>query len=711
MKYTDFEKFFEHHIEKFLPFRDQITYQELVKFLKNIYFKDSYKIIPENFKSLLEEQTIPAEMYSVILLSLGFSEDIVNNCLSIQKEMLLQNFGDYNRYKGSRHVLSTILANFEQRINIYELFVDYRDSDWCFLPSLIHNNTQVTAYNEILNYNTIANQAKYFLITKPQLTSLKSAEKIVLPIKSNILYIQAEMNLYIGYVENIVFTTVFHNYYDDLLLYYNNDDIFSISLLGMFQLWEYLIMRKTGNTGFPEISKTNLIFLDPGSDNDPTTTPYSLISTDSNYIDDTLITAFDNISTIRERDAFFDAYIKSTPSDPNKFYRVDYTANELTLVDIEGMFQSPTSPVGFDIFEYIDNRLNTAVSMSYEIDLILEELRSSFLIWIDGSNDTVLTKYYTYLLRYLDATHPIIITETSIITKLINFLKPQHTEIVTNNMSYTRVFDKFNALLLDDSFSTYGKGIFRDSYVITDDYYCIIVYHASDPYIITDDYDTSVTVIRDDPYVITDSFTTADIYAEYVSALSLSDDFYNSSSHEFIDSYVVSDDYDHCVIIYHDSDSYIITDNAITQHAAEYVSALSLSDDFYNSSSHEFIDSYVIADDYDISVTVIQDDPYVITDITTIQHSDESISAFSISDDFILSKTYDGSFSFAASNIIQADAVGYAEFDVDDYIFSLSDTSDCALKITNKDLPTLQLTLENTYTGSTGVVAKAWKIC
>jgi len=637
MKYTDFEKFFEQHIEKFLPFRDQITYQELVTFLKDVYFKDSYTIIPENFKSLLEEQTIPAEMYSPILLSLGFSEDIVNNCSSIQREILLKNFGDYNRYKGSRHVLNTIFANFEQRINIYELFVDSRSSDWYFIPSLIYSNPEVTALSDVLDYTEIADQAKHFLITKSQLTLLQSAEKIVLPIKSNILYLQAESNLYIGYIENIIFTTVFHNYYNDSLFYYNDDDIFITSLLGLFQLWEYLIMRQTNNAGFPAIgetetadieffkelifldslsllglyplwdsiptiSKTNLIFLDPGSDNDPTTTPYSLTSTDANYIDNTLITAFDDVSTIRERDLFFDTYIKNTPADSNKFYKVNYTADELTLADIEIMFQSASSPIGSDLFKYIDDRLDAAISMSREVDLILEELRSSFLIWVNSSSDTILTKYHNYLLRYLDATHPVMITESSIIYKLIDFLKPQHTEIVTNDISHTRVFDKFNALLLGDTFST--------------------------------------TVPID----------------EYISALSVSDDFY-----EFVvciptESYVISDDYK-LTLLYHDSDLYTISDD------------------------------------------------------TTTQHLDESVSAFPIFDDFILSKTYDGLFTFAASNIIQADAVGYAEFDVDDYIFSLSDTSDCALKITNKDLPTLQLTLENTYTGSTGLVAKAWKIC
>ena len=54
---------------------------------------------------------------------------------------------------------------------------------------------------------------------------------------------------------------------------------------------------------------------------------------------------------------------------------------------------------------------------------------------------------------------------------------------------------------------------------------------------------------------------------------------------------------------------------------------------------------------------------------------------------------------------------GNFEFDVDDYIFSLSDTSSYAQKITNKNLSLLQLTLENTYTGTAGLVAKAWKIC
>lgn len=603
MKYSDFEKFFEQHIEKFLPFYDQITYQELVKFLKDSYFKESYTTIPANFKSLLEEQVIPSDVYSPILLSLGFSTDIVRNCTVIQKEILLKQFGDYNRYKGSRYILDMISSNFKQRINMYELFIDNRNNDWHFLPSLIYSNAEVPLLSELLDYNEIINQTKHFLITKPQLTVLQSAGKIVLPIKSNILYIQAELNLYIGYIENIIFTTVFHNYYNKPLFYYSNDEIFPTTILGLFQLWEYLIMRKTGNAGFPAISKTNLIFLDSGSDNDPNTTPYSLVSTDVNYIEDTLVAEFNKITTIRERDVFFSNYIKSTPKYSNKFYSVDYTTVELTLNDVESMLNSPTSPVGSDLFSYVNDRLNDAFSLSQEADAILEELRNSFLVCVNATEDTIFAEYYSYLLRYLDATHPIAtIDETTLIYKLLNFLKPQHTEIVTHDMSFTRVFDKFNALLLDDSYSILCTSVFYD------------------PYVISDIYINYIMVVWEDSYVISDSYST------------------------------------HVIVIW--EDSYVISDEA-----------------------------------------------FIILDI------DEFVSALSLSDDFILSKTYDGSFTFAASNIVQTDAAGYAEFDVDDYIFSLSDTSDYAQKITNKDLPTLQLTLENTYTGTAGLVAKAWKIC
>jgi hypothetical protein len=708
MNYTDFEKFFEQHIKEFLPFRDSQTYKELAAFLKNTYFSDSYSTIPANFKSLLESQVIPSTLYSTILLSLGFTSDIIRNCTVNQQWILLQQFGDYNRYKGSRQILETILTYFEERINIYELFIDYRNNDWHFLPWLIHSNSQVTPLTESLDFDEVVGKTKRFLITKSRLSSYKTADKIVLPIKSNLLYIQSEINLYVGYIENIIFTTVFHTYWESSLIYYSSDNIYTTNLRGLIQLWAYLLMRKTNNAGFPAITSHNVIFLDPVTSTSPF--PYSLDPDSANYIETTLISDFNTISTIRERDAFYDYHIAFN------FYKTGFSSPELTIEDIEGLFQSPISDVGFDLFEYIDNRINDASSATQEINTILEELRNSFLLWVNTEDDSILSKYYSYILRYLDALYPIVLDEESTIYKLIHFLKPMHTEIVLSNMSHITVQDIFNSLLLSDSVSfIVGDLPYYDTYTITDDYDTSVTGIWEDNYVITDDYDHCIIVMPyDDEYEITDSVTSISSQ-EFVSALSLFSDFSTISEFSDSDTYVitddcdkevteiveddveVTDDYDKCIILMPDSDTYVISDDC---------------DESDLMVTEIWEDDYVITDDYDKCIIVMPDESlYTITDDSTTMNLNETVSALSLFDDFVLSQTYDGSFTFASSNIVQTDATGYSNFDVDDYIFSESDTSEYAQKIISKNLPLLQLTLENTYTGTIGLVSKAWKLC
>jgi hypothetical protein len=119
--------YFKKFVKNLSTFKENKLHNALIDYIINTYIDDSYKNIPLNHKIAYEDQVIPEEWYDTILLSNGFTKDIVSTISRQDKFILLQMFLDFNRYKGSVDQMIKVAYAFEDRLNLYELLLDQRD--------------------------------------------------------------------------------------------------------------------------------------------------------------------------------------------------------------------------------------------------------------------------------------------------------------------------------------------------------------------------------------------------------------------------------------------------------------------------------------------------------------------------------------------------------------------------------------------------------
>ena len=157
-------------------------------------------------------------------------------------------------------------------------------------------------------------------------------------------------------------------------------------------------------------------------------------------------------------------------------------------------------------------------------------------------------------------------------------------------------------------------------------------------------------------------------------------------------------------------DVYDITDSVSFISLDSFISALVLSDDYDMSAILYPSDDLSILDNFErVIINMPDEDSYDIDDSESAVVEREMISAVVLSDDFILSRNYSASFTFATTTTVQTDVVGCDYFNVDDFIFAPGDESYDAKKIVNKNDITFVLTLQNAYAGTTGTFGEAFK--
>ena len=193
MKLEDLQEYFNLFVIEYLPFKDRDIYQTISNYLLDYYLPQSYNYIPAEFKSAFEDYVIPVEMYDGFLLSNGFPDYIVSKLILNEKYTLIQSFMDFNRYKGTLESIRKVSDSFDDRFNIYELYINYIDTgiayEWVFVPILVYQNLSIldTVTGTTFNFEDIINKTNYFLISKETLESLRVSNNILLPIKTNLI--------------------------------------------------------------------------------------------------------------------------------------------------------------------------------------------------------------------------------------------------------------------------------------------------------------------------------------------------------------------------------------------------------------------------------------------------------------------------------------------------------------------------------------------
>ena len=178
---NDLKEYFEKFFVNYAPFRDSKVYSTIIDKLFNNYFNDAYNNIPTTFKDAYEEQKIPIEFYNNILLSVGFNNDILNKLSYKDKEILLKTFTNFNIYKGTLNQIQKVASDFEEELNLYELFIDFRT---ILIPyyhlTFFKNLDYVVAENEFI-YDSIkvndylkipGDNNSYRVVTKKELNKI-----------------------------------------------------------------------------------------------------------------------------------------------------------------------------------------------------------------------------------------------------------------------------------------------------------------------------------------------------------------------------------------------------------------------------------------------------------------------------------------------------------------------------------------------------------
>ena len=452
MKYQHLREFFEKYVEQYAPYRDDEVYNAVIEYLKDYYFKDMYCDIPYIFKKLWETNVIDRSIYEIILESDGFPKDLIDKLTTSEKEILLRSFLDYHRYSGTIYFLKKVAEQFHNHINVYELYVDYKDGEWCFIPRLVYKDVDLnvsTVLDFRLDYDYVYNKAQKFYIAKNQLEQLRLERRITLPLKTNLIL----LDYYVVYdktsaFDNLINMATISNFSNTrITLFFSyvldedlerpclseveseqfidiNKQLYSISFLGWYQLY-YYVFYKYYNTQFKIYPFLQMPIVFPS-----TNFIYSLNDLRP------LIEEYNSIQTSFEATEFFRKYIREP------FLRFNNIANEMTIDELEEILRAPTSYVPSEVLDYVNTRIERTVNVQTETISILDELLYSmktFMYTLDNDD-------HRFYIEHLIESMPVIVTDIELTPEylLITEFKPFHTQLI--NEQHVKIVSngKFN---------------------------------------------------------------------------------------------------------------------------------------------------------------------------------------------------------------------------------------------------------------------------
>ena len=499
MNKQQIREYFEKYVKNFKPYRLIPEYSRLINSLIDHYLDHSYSEINSPFKTAFENQIIPKEFYNNLLLSIGFPETLISIFTEKDKKVLLSSFMDFNRYKGTIEQFKKVGESFEEPLSIYELFVDYRKINifyyhlylvnnsnkielenqiifdtlrlydkiiiddeefevkelvkdnnryyaivdkpyvgektellnfsidrWVFIPSLIYKYRDNKTIDELFPYIDIYNKTYHYFVNIEELELQRKQENIILPLKSNLIFIDYNRYKEANTLNNLFSTIFLKEYNDSRLTIFFKDGDYSITLGRLYKLW-YYILAKFYNYDFIDTDIRNFVLFDKHD---------FMFDYDINDISN-IKNEYNNIKTGHDFSQFYYKYISS------KLLQDEHIENSISLEDIEFIIRNE---VGKELIDYINERVNNSHSeiKQYEYNFILDEIYNSVITWVALSEDNNITDNYEYFLNNMTRISYSI--EMSPSYNLINFLKPYHTEIISELSEYIKINGKENII-------------------------------------------------------------------------------------------------------------------------------------------------------------------------------------------------------------------------------------------------------------------------
>jgi hypothetical protein len=448
MKYEDLVEYFELYVEEYKPHKDDKLYKGIVSFLHGYYFKHSYETIPEAFKTAFEGQKIPPEFYDILLLSNGFPKSLLEKLQFSDKFILLSSLMDYNIYKGTVKCFQKVAANFNNNLNIYELFLDYRNIagetsqpvyDWVFVPYpiFIDPDMKKQELKETFEFDRIYNGTPHFFVNRDQLNEMRERDDLLLPLKTNLILLDQTLVEKVSPLLSLYFSITLAHFKNERMILYFEEGQYSINLERLYKLWYYIIFKWYGKdpTKFTTPSPANLLSIDKAG------VAYDITDIDA------IQAEYDNLSFIApdsgEKIRLF--YKEKIEDVFNQFHTTpkEYTQDEWTNIFKEEL--------GKSLIEYVDGRIdNIGVGgdVTVETNKLLSDIYNSVVTWSVVSDDPDVTKYFHHFLDMLSLL--MVQPEDTPSFMVMNFLKPFHVEMTGQGRIKHEVNDKFNSVLMDE---------------------------------------------------------------------------------------------------------------------------------------------------------------------------------------------------------------------------------------------------------------------
>ncbi|MFW6246925.1 MAG: hypothetical protein ACOC22_01985, partial [bacterium] len=430
----DFEKvkeYFEDVVKNFPPFKNSRVFQSLVSYLSNYYLEDHYENIPSELKEVYEENNIIDSVLDQFLLSLGVYQDVVDNLNANEKRIFVNSLSDFFRYKSTIDFFQKVANFFPDRVDVYELFIDYDSSDskWILKPYEIYRNELSEGFNRYLDYAEVYESVPSLLVSPSQLDSYRENDNVVLPLKSNLILLSYSFISELNELTNLSISTFLKEYGNETVSIYFNDDSYNISINNIMQVWYYLIWSLDSNSKPWSGDSVNRLLLYATDLN-----PYTL--EDIENISEEL-NSLEYSSDIYE---YFDEYIQKPFLTTHLSQDFDYDK----FKDILSVSES-------ELMDYLDNRLDglSGDDFSSEINEILLEIYNSLILHKTTNDSELKNKYFEIFISSLPQVI-LKVDETSSYQIFHNF-KPYHSELVTQSFSSIRSESQLDKILPKDT--------------------------------------------------------------------------------------------------------------------------------------------------------------------------------------------------------------------------------------------------------------------
>ena len=442
----DIKNFFNTYIKPFAPYREEKVYDTLINNLVEYYYNQAYFNIPQELKQIFEEVDFHGPgIYDKLLIAIGVPSEIITNISLSDKIIFLKTLSDFERYKGTISFFQKVIRSFSDRISIYELFIDLEGENWVFKPVKIYLHDDMDLNVQSIPYATIRNEIPSLILNEEQLTAMYEEEKLILPIKSNLILLDNDMVSDASVLYDVIIAIFLHTYKDSYVDVYFSDNSKTVQLKTIYFLWYYLITEyyQIPWTSFSLTSLLRFIYSDVNFPLFIGSTPTTI---DNLY---QIIDRYDNIKILNSTERDYDNCRRLRDEFYSDISSAFYEYADSSAVTSTDMYNE-LIVMNYPLITYINDRIeSTVIGKKAEINTILSEIYSSLILYASTyAGDIYFSQYVDYFLRYLPQ---IIINpeQTTSYTILYN-LKPYHVELYSSYNTGVRIHDKFNQIFIDD---------------------------------------------------------------------------------------------------------------------------------------------------------------------------------------------------------------------------------------------------------------------